>query len=108
MQHTITVKPKSGTQQGWQVRCFYWGDGSHPSPPEYGLNWVAANGEFTATVDLHSSKNVISCDIMANTDVEIDLDPPAPIFQPAGLKWPVTPSVPPSQPMDFDTFYFTV
>jgi hypothetical protein len=108
MQHTITVSPANGSQEGWQVRCFYWGNGDHPSPPEYNLDWAEQNGVFTATADLHHGKNVISCDILAGVDVNINLDPPSPIYLPPGLQWPVKPSVPPSQTADFDTYYFAV
>lgn len=108
MQHTVEVKHKGGTADGWIVQCFSWRNRRDPNPQRVPLIFERDGDHYRAQCDIEPGIFSIVSDLRMGVEIEVILTPEATIFQPHGSEWPVTHKVPSTQTRDIFPIYFEV
>jgi len=108
MLHTVTISHTDGTPAGWIVQCFKWQDENNANPQPIPLVMIKQGDAFVGTMDLDDGIYALECDLRAGVELDVDLTPQSPIFQPPGGSWPVTVTVEPLRTRDIFPFYFRV
>ena len=108
--YTIKAKPKDQTQVGWYLEISRWLDDQATAPIVTRLtDWIEDDGVFTATADLVDGRYGLAANLFGpGREVEIDMSPRPPIFQPAQSNWPFKAKLPATTSQGFRIRFFRV